>query len=338
MAGIQCSTEDSDLVHSRAPIAGELISDDDRSIAADSWSVKSDHGSTFDDEQRHVDASDALSTGILRPTSDYGSDKDAPDAEVETSLGSQSYWDATYTNKLTNFHEHGHVGENWFGPEVMEAVVDWTKNLCVSTSQGCTQHLAEDTKSESSGEVHKCLSSWSVLDIGTGSGLILQELAKQGFSDLTGIDSSEAAIDLARNLAVRDGFANIKFLVDDVLETKLERKFQLVVDKGALDAIGLHSDGSPKRVMYWESLSKLVAPGGILVIMSCNSSKDDLVQEMDALSQRRLTPQDLEPPEDQETHVERPPFRYLDCVHEDTTFVFGGAEVSHIETVAFTRI
>ena len=35
--------------------------------------------------------------------------------------------------------------------------------------------------------------------------------------------------------------------VDDVLETKLERQFQLVMDKGTLDAIGLHPDGPVKR-------------------------------------------------------------------------------------------
>lgn len=33
------------------------------------------------------------------------------------------------------------------------------------------------------------------------------------FSDLTGTDYSEAAIELARNLAIRDGFTNINFLV-----------------------------------------------------------------------------------------------------------------------------
>ena len=35
--------------------------------------------------------------------------------------------------------------------------------------------------------------------------------------------------------------------VDDILETKLDRKFQLLVDKGTLDAIGLHPDGPVKR-------------------------------------------------------------------------------------------
>lgn len=37
------------------------------------------------------------------------------------------------------------------------------------------------------------------------------------------------------------------FKVDDVLDTKLDRQFQLVMDKGTLDAIGLHPDGPIKR-------------------------------------------------------------------------------------------
>lgn len=40
----------------------EVASDDERSVAADSWSIKSDYGSTLDDEQRHADAAEALSS------------------------------------------------------------------------------------------------------------------------------------------------------------------------------------------------------------------------------------------------------------------------------------
>lgn len=35
--------------------------------------------------------------------------------------------------------------------------------------------------------------------------------------------------------------------VDDILETKLDTMFRLVLDKGTLDAIGLHPDGPIKR-------------------------------------------------------------------------------------------
>lgn len=280
MAGIRLPPEESELSQSRAPATADLISDDDRSIAADSWSIKSDYGSTLDDDQRHADASEALSAGNFPAASDYSSDKEEPDADsVSSMLGLQSYWDATYADELANYREHGHTGEIWFGADVMYTVASWTKDLCIEISQGHTLNQVDAVKSKPVEQGDKNLSGWSVLDVGTGNGLLLQELAKQGFSDLTGTDYSEGAVNLARNLADRDGYANIKFLVDDILETRLEKQFKLVMDKGTLDAIGLHPDGSVKRIMYWDSVSRLVIPGGILVITSCNNTKDELVQE-----------------------------------------------------------
>ncbi|PIA33493.1 hypothetical protein AQUCO_04100137v1 [Aquilegia coerulea] len=340
MAGIRWPPEDSELHHARVPSGVDLISDDDRSVAADSWSIKSDYGSTLDDEQRHVDASEALSTGV-RAASDYSSDKEAPDADVEPSvLGLQSYWDATYADELANFHEHGHTGEVWFGADVMDIVTTWTKNLCINISQGRMENLDDEVspESESVEQIANDLSTWSVLDIGTGNGLLLQGLAKKGFSDMTGTDYSEGAIDLARNLAERDGFNNIRFLVDDVLETKLERQFRLVMDKGTLDAIGLHPDGPMKRIMYWDSVSRLVAPGGILVVTSCNHTKDELVQEVDSLKQRRLSASpDADTSNDHGAFKDLSPFRYLSHIRSYPTFMFGGSEGSRVATVAFLR-
>ncbi|KAL6286724.1 hypothetical protein ACE6H2_011114 [Prunus campanulata] len=330
MAGLRLGPDDSELSQQSRAAPADLISDDDRSVAADSWSIKSDYGSTLDDDQRHADAAEALSAANLRAPSDYSSDKEEPDAEGVTSmLGLQSYWDAAYADELANFHEHGHTGEVWFGADVMEVVVSWTKNLCIDISQGRMSNHVDNIKSDPVEQGDKYLSDWSVLDIGTGNGLLLQELSKQGFSNLTGTDYSEGAIDLARSLAGRDGLPNIHFLVDDVLDTKLERQFQLVVDKGTLDAIGLHPDGSIKRVMYWDSVSRLVAPGGVLVITSCNNTKDELVQEVESFNQRSVTQEHDETPKDK--------FRYLSHVRTYPTFMFGGSVGSRVATVAFLR-
>ncbi|KAG0459683.1 hypothetical protein HPP92_022811 [Vanilla planifolia] len=242
--GVKVASRGFRLTSAAAPPSVDLISDDDRSVAADSWSIKSEYGSTLDDDQRHADAVEVLSSSNLRAASDYNSDKDEPDVNEDepSMLGLQSYWEASYAEDLANFHEHGHAGEVWFGAEVMDTVVTWTKNLCLNQARvaidGHSKFAMEYTSND--------LSGWNVLDIGTGNGLLLQELFKQGFSDLTGTDYSEGAIELARNLAARNGFSHIKFLIDDVLETKLENKFQLVMDKGTLDAIGLHPDGPVK--------------------------------------------------------------------------------------------
>ncbi|XVE78671.1 hypothetical protein DITRI_Ditri13aG0165500 [Diplodiscus trichospermus] len=318
----------------------EVASDDERSVAADSWSIKSDYGSTLDDEQRHADAAEALSSASnFRAASDYSSDKEEPDGDAMTSmLGLQSYWDAAYADELANFREHGHAGEIWFGADVMVTVTSWTKSLCIDISQGHMPNHVDGAKPEAVEQDDKYLSCWSVLDIGTGNGLLLQDLAKQGFTDLTGTDYSEGAIDLARSLADRGGFSSIKFLVDDILETKLERQFQLVMDKGTLDAIGLHPDGPIKRMLYWDSVSKLVAPGGVLVITSCNHTKDELVQEVENFNQRNIgMPQQPNIVADQETPRDLPPFQYLNHVRTYPTFMFGGSVGSRVASVAFRR-
>ncbi|KAM1514045.1 hypothetical protein ACFX11_025872 [Malus domestica] len=331
MAGFRLGQDDSEISQQSRAAPPDLVSDDERSVAADSWSIKSDYGSTLDDDQRHADAAEDLSAANLRAPSEYSSDKEEPDAEGVTSmLGLQSYWDAAYADELANFREHGHTGEVWFGADVMEVVASWTKSLCIDISKGRTPNHVDNNKSDTVEQGDKYLSGWSVLDIGTGNGLLLQELSKQGFSDLTGTDYSEGAIDLARSLADRDGLPNIKFLVDDILETKLERQFQLVVDKGTLDAIGLHPDGSIKRVIYWDSVSRLVASGGLVVITSCNNTKDELVLEVESFNQRSVT-------QEHETRKDPPKFQYLSHVRTYPTFMFGGSVGSRVATVAFLR-
>ena len=107
------SLEDSEVSQQQRAVAvtaADLVSDDDRSVAADSWSINSDYGSTLDDEQRHADAAEALSNANFRSPCDYSFDKDE-DTEAATSmLGLQSYWNATYADELANFDEHGHAG------------------------------------------------------------------------------------------------------------------------------------------------------------------------------------------------------------------------------------
>ncbi|KAG5614415.1 hypothetical protein H5410_014239 [Solanum commersonii] len=119
--------------------------------------------------------------------------------------------------------------------------------------------------------------------------------------------------------------------VDDILETKLDTTFRLVLDKGTLDAIGLHPDGPIKRIMYWDAVSRIVAPGGLLVITSCNSTKDELVEEVETLNQRKNAVGN------QEASSDPPPFRYLDHVRTYPTFTFGGSVGSRVATVAFMR-
>lgn len=71
-----------------------------------------------------------------------------------------------------------------FGADVMENVATWTKNLCLEISQRHLTHHVDNTNCLPAGEPEKDLSGWSVLDVGTGNGLLLQELSKQGYRQL----------------------------------------------------------------------------------------------------------------------------------------------------------
>lgn len=73
------------------------------------------------------------------------------------------------------------------------------------------------------------------------------------------------------------------------------------------------------------------------MITSCNSTKDELVREVESFNQRKIgVSQDPEISKDQEAGRD-PPFRFLSHVRTYPTFMFGGSEGSRVATVAFLR-
>lgn len=328
------------------------FSDDDRSLAADSWSVKSEYGSVLDSEDQRQADGEGLGTSSFR-TVDYSFDKEYEDEIEQSTLGLQSHWDATYAEELTNFHEHGDAGEIWFGDGVMDTMAAWTAKICTSVAAGlCADNLdgfsllsISDLDIFTESRMASELASWNVLDIGTGNGVLLHALAKQGFTNLTGIDYSEGAVELAKAVAERNNYSDVKFMVDDILETKLHSQFKLITDKGTLDAIGLHPEGAQRRVMYWKAVSKLIAPGGVLVITSCNNTKDELVDEACSYMQSPtigtfyLRGEDAVSTSSTSSSSSdvQPVFHYIDHVKTYPTFRFGGIEGTRVSTVAFLR-
>ena len=68
-----------------------------------------------------------------------------------------------------------------FGSDVMEMVASWTKGLCNDIARGQMLNQVDDGTSVSPEQGEKDSKDWSVLDVGTGNGLLLQEFAKQGY-------------------------------------------------------------------------------------------------------------------------------------------------------------
>ncbi|XP_068957850.1 EEF1A lysine methyltransferase 2 [Petaurus breviceps papuanus] len=173
-----------------------------------------------------------------------------------SALGTREHWDAVYERELQAFQECGDSGEIWFGEESMNRLIKWMEKFKIPLDA-------------------------SVLDIGTGNGIFLVELAKLGYSDVTGIDYSPLAIQLSERIIEKEGLPNIKLQVEDFLNpsTKLSG-FHICIDKGTFDAISLNPDSaSEKRRQYVKSLSRALQDKGFFLITSCNWTKDELLDE-----------------------------------------------------------
>ncbi|EIE20666.1 S-adenosyl-L-methionine-dependent methyltransferase [Coccomyxa subellipsoidea C-169] len=229
-------------------------------------------------------------------------DQDSSDEEGEGSkLGRKEHWDETYALELDNLQEHGDEGEIWFGEDVMDMMVGWTEEL-----------VHREYPSQAS--------DVAILDVGTGNGVLPLQLAHLGFTNLTGSDYSAAAIKLAAAVAERRGVRSVNWVVDDLLHSSISDRFEVVTDKGTFDAVGLSQDAAANRKLYITAVSSLLKSGGLLVITSCNTTREELTAEFCG------------------SRAGGGIFEYVDHVRTYPMFRFGGVEGSRVCTVAFRRI
>src|ERR1035437_2100578 len=107
------------------------------------------------------------------------------------------------------------------------------------------------------------------LDLGCGGGRDAIYLAQNGFI-VTGIDVSSAAIEVATRRAQESG-ASVTWLVGDVLDLPFTNQaFDLVTDRACF-----HHIADSDRPGYVQEVSKILKPGGFLVIRGSSYSRDD---------------------------------------------------------------
>ncbi|XP_049864719.1 EEF1A lysine methyltransferase 2-like [Schistocerca gregaria] len=185
---------------------------------------------------------------------------------ASSELGTIEYWDKTYSTEIQNFEDHGDIGEVWFGEDSALRVVRW---LCDNPE------VKRDDR---------------ILDVGCGNGMLLIELAREKFCDLTGIDYSQNAIELA-NAVARKQNIDIKYYVCDMLANydelieggTLLKEYDIVLDKGTYDAVSLHPvDAKKKREKYIENIHRILSHTGMFVITSCNWTQGELISHFKA--------------------------------------------------------
>ncbi|KAG5831170.1 EEF1A lysine methyltransferase 2 [Anguilla anguilla] len=173
---------------------------------------------------------------------------------TSSELGTKEYWDDVYQRDLRTYKDIGDVGEIWFGEESMHRVIKCLRK----------ENVPADA---------------AVLDIGTGNGSLLVELAKSGFTNLTGIDYSAAAVELAKNVLEQDDLSNIKVEEVDFLSCAgTLTGFDVCIDKGTFDAISLNPDSAADgKAHYLKALQGALTQGGLFLITSCNWTKEQLL-------------------------------------------------------------
>ncbi len=97
------------------------------------------------------------------------------------------------------------------------------------------------------------------LDLGTGPGTQAIALAKYGF-DVTATDIAPSAIKKAREAAAAEG-VEVEFMVDDILDSRIEGEFDLVFDRGCFHT--LHPE---HRAAYVREITGHIKSGGYLLL------------------------------------------------------------------------
>ena len=97
------------------------------------------------------------------------------------------------------------------------------------------------------------------LDLGSGPGTQAIELARRGL-DVTGSDISPSAVAKAIVRAEQEG-VSVRFVHDDVLESRLTGPFDLIMDRGCFHVIDAEA-----RTAYMQNIGRLLADNGHLLL------------------------------------------------------------------------
>ncbi|OGU17649.1 MAG: hypothetical protein A2X61_02205 [Ignavibacteria bacterium GWB2_35_12] len=108
------------------------------------------------------------------------------------------------------------------------------------------------------------MKSGAVLDLGTGPGTQAIELSKLGFN-VTATDVSKSAIKEAKKLT-----KDINFFVDDILDTKIKNKFDLILDRGCF-----HTIEPSDRKRYINNIKMMLNKNGLLLLKCFSDSEPD---------------------------------------------------------------
>lgn len=210
-------------------------------------------------------------------------------------LGTKEYWDNLYKREIVNnASDPTDRGTVWFDDSDAEAkLLQFLEDL---EGEGTAATTITTTTTTPDGAVVGGLdkTSTSFLDLGCGNGSLLFALREEGWRGrCLGVDYSGESVALARQIAVSGAVAGeagdeVEFAEWDVLRGPYDavllgpqgRGWDVVHDKGTFDAVSLsdEADAAGQRVSegYKARVVRLVRPGGLFLVTSCNWTEAEL--------------------------------------------------------------
>lgn len=140
-----------------------------------------------------------------------------------------------------------------------------------------------------------------IIDIGGGDSRLVDHLVKEGFTDVTVLDISEAAIERAKS-RLGDKAANVKWIVSDVLDFHPSEKYDVWHDRAAF-----HFQTSPEAVSEYLHIAEDAVKGKMIVA----TFSTDGPKKCSGLEIKQYN-------EDSMAHLfEEAHFKILECKRED---------------------
>ncbi|MGL5231875.1 MAG: 50S ribosomal protein L11 methyltransferase, partial [Fusobacteriaceae bacterium] len=142
-----------------------------------------------------------------------------------------------------------------------------TTSLCVKIME---QEITESNNKE-----------LSLLDVGTGSGILMIAGAKLGVKDVVGVDIDELAVEVAQENLILNGISKDEFKVlkGDLISVIQDKKFDIVVANILADVL----------LILLKDIFKVVKPNGKIVLSGIVDEKlPEIIKEVEALGYKIL--------------------------------------------------
>lgn len=193
-----------------------------------------------------------------------------------------SYEEEDYQNAWKNYlypekiSERFVVKPTWreYEPEENELVIELDPGRAFgtgshSTTSLCVKLMENEINEENSKEL-------SLLDVGTGSGILMLAAAKLGVKDIVGVDIDELAVEVAQENLILNGIEreNFKVLKGDLISVIEEKKFDIVVANILADVL----------LILLKDIFKVVKPNGKIILSGIVSDKlPEILKEVESL-------------------------------------------------------